>query len=57
MEEETREEKIGECFIENLHHFKCYFCKKWWSIGDAPSKHGWYCPWCGKYQETRVKNQ
>lgn len=34
--------------IEKLHHFRCNFCNKWWSIGDAPdNKDDWYCPWCG----------
>lgn len=37
-----------EISVEKLTHFKCKFCKKWWSIGDAPSdKLEWFCPWCG----------
>jgi predicted RNA-binding Zn-ribbon protein involved in translation (DUF1610 family) len=42
--------------IEELNHFNCGKCGKWWTIGDAPkSKKVWYCPWCGKeniYDET-----
>ena len=35
--------------IENLSHFFCSFCSKWWTIGDAPEeKEVWFCPWCGK---------
>jgi len=34
---------------ENLHHFSCAFCQKWWTIGDAPNdKEDWFCPWCGE---------
>jgi hypothetical protein len=34
--------------IEELHHFQCGKCKKWWTIGDAPkAKKNWFCPWCG----------
>ncbi|HLC58446.1 MAG TPA: hypothetical protein VJI68_01150 [Candidatus Nanoarchaeia archaeon] len=35
---------------ENLFHFICEFCNKWWSIGDAPETQEWFCPWCGKKQ-------
>lgn len=49
---------------EILYHFKCIFCKKWWTIGDAHvggdgssgsavnavQNQVWYCPWCGKKQ-------
>jgi hypothetical protein len=35
--------------VENLAHFLCDHCSKWWAIGDAPEdKKEWYCPWCGK---------
>ena len=35
--------------IEKLVHFQCSDCKKWWTIGDAPTdKTEWYCPWCGE---------
>lgn len=38
----------GERSIEQLSHFWCLHCKKWWSIGDAPrAKKEWFCPWCG----------
>lgn len=33
---------------ESLTHFKCPYCKGWWSIGDAPKREHWFCPWCGK---------
>lgn len=33
---------------EHLVHFNCPICQKWWSIGDAPERDHWYCPWCGK---------
>ncbi|MBM7843917.1 hypothetical protein [Herpetosiphon giganteus] len=33
--------------IEQLHHFQCGACSGWWSIGDAPPRDHWYCPWCG----------
>ena len=40
--------------IEKLHHFNCNYCKKWWSIGDAPEDIKlWYCPWCGKKNEYK----
>lgn len=32
---------------EHLVHFNCPICQKWWSIGDAPERDHWYCPWCG----------
>jgi DNA-directed RNA polymerase subunit RPC12/RpoP len=41
--------KIIDRSIENLNHFRCKNCNKWWSIGDAPKeKEEWWCPWCGK---------
>lgn len=35
--------------VEKLIHFQCQVksCKKWFSIGDAPINHVYYCPWCG----------
>lgn len=36
---------------ERLRHFQCHACQKWWSIGDAPEKKFWFCPWCGEKQE------
>ncbi|MEX0652002.1 MAG: hypothetical protein WD153_00875 [Candidatus Paceibacterota bacterium] len=36
---------------EELHHFQCDICKKWWTIGDAPEdKVEWFCSWCGEKQ-------
>lgn len=33
--------------VENLVHFNCPYCQKWWSVGDAPEeKKDWSCPWC-----------
>jgi hypothetical protein len=39
---------------EELYHFNCKYCGKWWSIRDADmnEKKGWYCPWCGCYELT-----
>jgi len=52
---DENEKKRGKVYIETLNHFRCFFCKKWWSIGDPDAAekkvNGWYCPWCGKYQE------
>lgn len=40
--------KVNNRSIENLNHFCCKSCNKWWSVGDAPrEKEEWYCPWCG----------
>ncbi|MEI6022446.1 MAG: hypothetical protein WCQ32_01215 [bacterium] len=33
--------------VEKLTHFNCGHCKKWWSIGDAPKRKKWFCPYCG----------
>lgn len=42
--------------IEQLHHFNCGACKKWWSIGDAEKqKKEWFCPWCGILQKVSAK--
>jgi len=41
--------------VEELHHFQCGECKKWWAIGDAPkAKNDWFCPWCGT-MESGIK--
>lgn len=45
--------------FENLSHFKCDSCDKWWCIGDAPvDKKEWWCPWCGtanvEFEEPKV---
>ncbi len=40
--------------IEKINHFSCGKCKKWWSVGDAPSKKKkWFCPWCGMMNEYK----
>jgi hypothetical protein len=38
---------------ERLVHFQCPICKGWWSIGDAPERAFWFCPWCGKKGLTK----
>jgi ribosomal protein L37AE/L43A len=49
----------GSIFVEKLSHFRCLKCDKWWSIGDAPKKVIWYCPWCGLKQnfQNNEKNE
>jgi len=43
--------------IEQLYHFSCAKCEKWWSVGDAPkSKTIWYCPWCGAVNEYKTRH-
>lgn len=37
---------------EVLVHFQCSECKGWWTIGDAPERDHWFCPWCGKAQKN-----
>jgi len=45
---------IGKKIKEELFHFKCARCKKWWAIGDAAkNKKFWFCPWCGTKQEIK----
>ena len=47
-------EIISRRTLEVLNHFKCIFCKKWWSIGDAPLRRKkFYCPWCGKINKYK----
>ncbi|MEZ4745750.1 MAG: hypothetical protein R3C41_06745 [Calditrichia bacterium] len=42
---------MGKLSNEILTHFQCGECRKWWSIGDAPSdRRCWFCPWCGASQ-------
>ncbi len=38
--------------VERLVHFQCEVCDRWWSIGDAPERDHWFCPWCGARLET-----
>lgn len=40
--------------VERLVHFECGKCRKWWTIGDAPDRADWYCPWCGAYQKVEI---
>lgn len=40
----------GIISIERLSHFQCAACNGWWSIGDAPKRVEWWCPWCGLRQ-------
>jgi len=41
---------------EELYHFRCGKCKKWWTIGDAPKeKKKWFCPWCGTEEGIRAE--
>jgi ribosomal protein S27AE len=43
--------EAGKYFNEQIRHFSCGKCQKWWSIGDAPEKRNeWFCPWCGENQ-------
>lgn len=33
---------------EELKHYNCKKCNKWWSISDGPDDpRELYCPWCG----------
>ena len=41
--------------VERLVHFQCGDCDKWWTIGDAPERSLWYCPWCGEPNSTVKK--
>jgi len=46
--------KKGLLSIEELAHFQCGYCCRWWSIGDFnKNKKRWFCPWCGKNQELK----
>lgn len=43
---------------EELHHFSCYKCHKWWTVGDAPEdKQDWYCPWCGEFNQYAITKE
>jgi len=57
----------GKISIENLAHFRCGKCDKWWTIaspeggsssgGDWPEKRKeWFCPWCGAKQRAQISN-
>lgn len=34
---------------EQLSHFHCEACGKWFAIGDPEYRSAWYCPWCGDF--------
>lgn len=57
MKKNSPEKNGGMYSIENLFHFRCSKCQKWWSIGD-PKKAGWnprkelFCPLCGHKQKV-----
>jgi len=51
-----KKEIKGKINVEKLSHFQCSNCNKWWSVGDAPRRNKWFCPWCGKEQSfVKVK--
>jgi len=29
---------VGKKSEEKLSHFSCVFCRRWWTVGDAPVK-------------------
>jgi|GEM_PF-1732463 len=48
---------VGKRSLEQLTHYNCGKCKKWWSIGDSPTEREiWYCPWCGCKQRIPADN-
>lgn len=54
-------EKFSPVSKENLFHFSCKKCEKWWSIGDfdehLPDENPaffLYCPWCGVQQVFKI---
>ena len=53
MHRESVNNIIGTKSIERLAHFRCSECSKWWSVGDAPQRDEWYCPWCG-FKQTFI---
>ncbi|MCC6520365.1 hypothetical protein IT403_00050 [Candidatus Nomurabacteria bacterium] len=60
MKSKNENKEKGVYSVEELNHFNCGTCKKWWSIGDpkvAKKKNQeWFCPWCG-LQQTFKKVQ
>lgn len=38
---------------EQLNHFECGYCFKWWSIGD-PVAEAYFCPHCGHPQKVQT---
>jgi rubrerythrin len=55
MHRDSFNEDLGTKSIERLAHFRCKACAKWWSIGDAPTRDEWHCPWCGLKQRFADK--
>ncbi len=47
----------GRQSAERLVHMTCGTCRKWWSIGDAPRRKEWFCPWCGRRQGLELTNK
>lgn len=48
--------RVGQRSIENLSHFNCPDCLKWFSVSDAPTdKTQWACPWCFEVNEYENK--
>ncbi len=52
----TTKKITGTYSVEQLHHFNCGVCKKWWSIADIPKSKTktLFCPWCG-IKQSMVK--
>ncbi|MEX0931188.1 MAG: hypothetical protein WDZ88_00395 [Candidatus Paceibacterota bacterium] len=52
-----KKKKTDALFVsrEVLSHFRCGECAGWWSIGDAPKRKLWFCPWCGMNGSTQKK--
>ncbi|OGI72140.1 hypothetical protein A3J61_00705 [Candidatus Nomurabacteria bacterium RIFCSPHIGHO2_02_FULL_38_15] len=47
----------GTYSTEQIYHFNCAVCKKWWSIADIKKPKTLFCPWCGKKQVMlKLKN-
>ena len=36
--------------VEELFHFNCGFCKRWWTVGDWEPVEVMACPHCGNRQ-------
>ena len=40
---------VGEVFIEELYHFNCPKCSRWWTVGDLPREiESIQCPFCSE---------
>ena len=43
---------------EEIHHFSCNKCGKWWSVSEAPKlKIDWFCTWCGQKAKFKLKSK